>query len=365
VQPFHDVRAQYAAHREEIDAAIRGVLESGEYILGRALARFESEFSRYLGAGHTVGVGSGMAALELALRALGIGAGDEVIVPAFTAVPTAMAVVEVGAVPRLADVDLDTFTLDPASVANEIGPQTRAVIPVHLYGQCADLDAIRDLAEPRGIALVEDAAQAHGATLGGRPAGSLAPLACFSFYPTKNLGSFGDAGAVVAADPALAARVRALRNYGNAGGGRFLEPGTNARLDDLHAAILSAKLPHLEAWNALRRAHAAAYREALAGCALDLPRERPGGGHAYHQFVVRSRERDALRARLAERGIETLVHYPYAIHEVEALRERVRFRERPLRAERAAREVLSLPIYPELPPDHLAQVIAALRAAAA
>jgi dTDP-3-amino-3,4,6-trideoxy-alpha-D-glucose transaminase len=302
-----------------------------------------------------------MAALELALRALGVGAGDEVVVPALTAVPTAMAVVAVGAVPRLADVDLGTFTLDPASLAREITPATRAVIPVHLYGQCADMAAIEALASCHGLALVEDAAQAHGAAVGGRRAGTLAPLAAWSFYPTKNLGAYGDAGALTTDDEALAERLRRLRNYGNRGGFDFVEPGRNERLDDLQAAVLRVKLRHLDAWNARRRAHAARYRAALADLPLALPVERGDAFHVYHQFVVRSPARDALRAHLAARGVETLVHYPRALSEIEGLAGRVRYRERPRRAEEAARTVLSLPIYPELPPEHLERTLDALR----
>jgi dTDP-4-amino-4,6-dideoxygalactose transaminase len=271
-----------------------------------------------------------------------------------------MAVVAAGATPRLADVDLDTFALDPASLAREITPAARAVIPVHLYGQCADMDAIGEIAARHGLAVVEDAAQAHGAALGARRAGTLGRIAAWSFYPTKNLGAYGDAGAVTTDDEPLAERVRALRNYGNRGGFHFAEPGRNERLDDLQAAVLRVKLRHLERWNERRRAHAARYRERLAGTRLVLPVERPGAVHVYHQFVVRAPERDALRAELASQGIETLVHYPLALSQVEGLAGRVRFRERPLRAEEGARSVLSLPVYPELPAEHLERAIDAL-----
>jgi dTDP-4-amino-4,6-dideoxygalactose transaminase len=359
-QPFHDLAAQYRGLRAEIDAALRRVLEGGSYVLGAEGRRFEEEFAAWLGAPVAVGVASGMAALELALRALDVGPGDEVVVPALTAVPTAMAVVAVGATPRLADVDLETFTLDPASLAHEVTPATRAVIPVHLYGQCADMTAIDAVAARHGLAVVEDAAQGHGAAQDGRRAGTLARIAAWSFYPTKNLGAYGDAGAITTSDPALGERLRALRNYGNRGDFRFVEPGLNERLDDLQAAVLRVKLRHLDAWNERRRAHAARYRERLAGAGLALPAERPGCHHVYHQFVVRAPERDALRSRLAAAGVETGVHYPLALSEVEGLAGRVRFRERPLRAEQAARGVLSLPIYPELPPEHLERTADAL-----
>jgi dTDP-4-amino-4,6-dideoxygalactose transaminase len=362
MEPFHDVRAQYLAHRAEIDAALRAVLESGSYILGATLERFERAFGEYLGAPHVVGVASGTAALELALRALGIGPGDEVAIPALTAVPTAMAVWSVGAAIRVVDVDLATCTLDPDALERELTPAVKAIVPVHLYGGMADMEAIAAIADRRGIPLVEDAAQAHGSRTGARKAGTLGRIGCFSFYPTKNLGSYGDAGAVATADPELAARVARLRSYGGSGGYRYEEPGVNARMDDLHAAILLAKLPHLEAWNERRRAHAALYRARLAGGPVALPVERVGSRHVYHQFVVRSPRRDELRAHLASAGIATLVHYPEAVHQLEALRGCVRFRARPLRAEQAAATVLSLPIYPELPEAQLERSIDAVLA---
>lgn len=358
--PFHDLGAQYRAQRGEIDAAVARVLASGEYVLGAEGRAFEAEFAAWCGARHVVGVASGMAALELALLALGIGAGDEVAIPAMTAVPTAMAVLSVGATPRLVDVELATCLMDPASLAHELSERTRAVIPVHLYGQCADLDAIGRVAAERAIPLVEDCAQAHGARDCGRPAGTVGAASAWSFYPTKNLGAFGDAGALATGDPGLAERFARLRNYGNRGGFDFVEPGRNERMDDLHAAMLRVKLRHLDAGNAARRAHAARYRDALAESAVALPVERAGAHHVFHQFVVRSDRRDALREHLAKDGIPSLVHYPLALQEVEALRERVVFRDAPARAALAARTILSLPIYPELPADHQARVIDAI-----
>jgi dTDP-3-amino-3,4,6-trideoxy-alpha-D-glucose transaminase len=361
VRPFHDVGAQYRAHRAEIDAAVRRVLESGSYLLGAELARFEASFAAWVGVRHAVGVGSGTAALELALRAAGVRPGDEVVVPAMTAAPTAQAVLGIGGVPCLVDVDDDTLTLDPEAFVRSLTPAVRAVVPVHLHGQCADMAPLLAAARERGIVVVEDCAQGHGAAQDGRRAGTFAPLAAFSFYPTKNLGAFGDAGAVLTDDPALAERVRGLRNYARTADYDFAEPAGNERMDELHAAILSAKLPHVEAWNARRRELAAAYRAELAGTHLRLPVERRGAQHVYHQFAVRSPRRDALRKQLAERGIETLVHYPAALHQLTALRGRSRVPEPPRRAERAAGELLSLPIYPELPPEHFAEVVAALR----
>jgi len=360
--PFHDLGAQYRAQRAEIDAAVARVLGGGEYILGKEVRAFEAEFAAWCGAPHVVGVASGMAALELALLALGVGPGDEVAVPAMTAVPTAMAVASVGATPRLVDVSLDTGLLDPAALAEEISERTRVVVPVHLYGQCADLDAIGAVAARHGAVVLEDCAQAHGARDRGRPAGTLGAASAWSFYPTKNLGAFGDAGALATGDAALAERFARLRNYGNRGGFDFVEPGRNERLDELHAAILRVKLRHLDDGNQKRRANAARYREALAGAAIALPVERDGAHHVYHQFVIRCERRDALRAHLAEAGIPTLVHYPLALQDVPALRERVVFRKAPARAAELARTILSLPIYPELPEEHRTRVVEAIRA---
>ncbi len=363
MQPFHDVGAQYLAHRAEIDAALRRVLESGSYLLGAELTRFEAAFAGWVGARHAVGVGSGTAALEIALRVAGVRRGDEVVVPALTAAPTVQAVLGVGGVPCIVDVDDDTLTLDPQAFARAVSPATRAVVPVHLYGQCAEMAPLLAAAESRDIAVVEDAAQAHGAAQDGRRAGTFGRLAAWSFYPTKNLGAFGDAGAVTTGDPTLAAYAARLRNYARADGPYdFDEPAGNERMDELHAAVLGAKLRHVDAWNGRRRERAAAYRSALAGTGLRLPVERPGSHHVYHQFAVRSPRRDALRRHLAERGIETLVHYPAAMHELSVLRDRARVPEPPRRAERAVRELLSLPIYPELPDEHFARTVDALRA---
>jgi dTDP-4-amino-4,6-dideoxygalactose transaminase len=251
--------------------------------------------------------------------------------------------------------------MDPTSLAHEISDRTRAVIPVHLWGQCADLDAIGAIAARHGLPVVEDCAQAHGARDCGRGAGTVGVAGAWSFYPTKNLGAFGDAGALATADVALAERFARLRNYGNRGGFDFVEPGRNERLDDLQAALLRVKLGVLDANNEQRRAHAARYREALADASLALPVERAGTHHVYHQFVVRTPRRDAFREHLAARGVPTLVHYPMALHEVEALQPIATFRERPARAAELARTIASLPIYPELPAAHQNRVIEAIR----
>ena len=357
---FHDVRAGYRAQAARILAAVRRVLESGRYILDQEVARFEAEFSRYLGVRYVIGTGSATAALELALRALDVGPGDEVVVPALTAPATAMAVAAVGARPVFADIEPATYTLAPAALERSLSRRTRAVIPVHLYGQCADMAAIGRLAA--GIPVIEDAAQAHGARYRGRRAGTLGRLACFSFYPTKNLGAYGDAGVVATRDGALAARLRGLRSYGQSGAFAFSEPGLNARLDELQAAILRVKLRTLERGNARRRAHAARYRRGIRSPRVALPVEAAGRLHVYHQFVVRTPARDQLRTHLAARGIETLIHYPRALHELAAFRGRARMVAQPREAARAAAEVLSLPIYPELPLSALRAVIAAVNA---
>jgi dTDP-3-amino-3,4,6-trideoxy-alpha-D-glucose transaminase len=360
VIPFHDVAASYRAQQAEIDAAVARVLASGSYVLGAEGRGFEAELAAWSGARFAVGVGSGMAALELGLLGLGVGPGDEVAVPAMTAVPTAMAVVSIGATPRLVDVDLATGLMDPEALAHEMGERTRAVVPVHLYGQCADLDAIAAVAERHGAVLFEDCAQAHGARDRGRPAGTVGAAGALSFYPTKNLGAFGDAGALVTGDAPLAERFARLRNYGNRGGFDFVEAGRNERLDELHAAILRVKLRRVDAGNERRRAHAARYRAALAGSAVTPLAERPDAHAVYHQFVVRCARRDALRAHLERAGVPTLVHYPQALQDVPALRERAVFRSRPVRAAELARTIASLPVYPELPDAHLEQVISAV-----
>jgi dTDP-4-amino-4,6-dideoxygalactose transaminase len=359
---FHDVRAGYRAQAAGILASVRRVLESGRYIVDGEVERFEREFARYLGVPHVVGSSSGTAALELALRALDVGSGHEVVVPALTAPATAMAVVAVGARPVLADIDPVTYTLAPAALERALSRRTRAVMPVHLYGQCADMAAIGRRAAAAGVPVIEDAAQAHGARYRGRSAGTIGRLACFSFYPTKNLGAYGDAGAVATRDGVLAARLRRLRTYGQSGAFAFGEPGVNARLDELQAAVLRVKLRTLERGNARRRVHAARYRRGIRVPGVVLPIEAPGCHHVYHQFVVRTPARDQLRAHLAARGIETLVHYPRALHQLAAFQGRARIAAQPSEAARAAAEVLSLPIYPELPPSVLRAVIAAVNA---
>jgi dTDP-4-amino-4,6-dideoxygalactose transaminase len=348
--PFADLTRGVGSLRAELDSAVAEVLDRGRFILGARVAAFEDAFAAYCGARSAVGVASGTDAIAIALRAVGVAAGDEVIVPANTCIPTVAGVEAAGAVPVLADVDPRTWTLDPQAAASVVTERTRAVVPVHLYGLCADVEALRGL----GLPIVEDAAQAHGAEVGGRRAGSLGDAAAFSFYPTKNLGALGDGGAVVTNDDDVAATARSLRSYGERERYESVRHGWNSRLDELQAAILLVKLAHLEAGLGRRDALARRYER------VGLPRQHVPEGfrHAYHLFVVRSPERDELRARLAGAGIETLVHYPRAVHQHPAYE---RLGHDGLgESEALAREVLSLPLYPELTDAELDAVLAAL-----
>ena len=363
--PQADPRAGYLAQRREIDAAIARVLEGGRYILGEEVAGFERAFADYIGVGHGIGVGSGTEALVLALRAIGVGPEDYVVTVSHTAVASVAAIELAGAKPLLIDIDPASFTLDAAELARVLAsPPGRiaAVVPVHLYGQPADLDAILPLARRHGVRVIEDCAQSHGARLGAGRTGSFGDLAAFSFYPTKNLGALGDGGMVVTGDDALAERLRALREYGWRE--RYVSdvPGANSRLDELQAAVLWVKLGRLESCNARRAALAAAYDRGLAGLDLGLPARRAGASHVFHQYVIRAPARDALRQRLATRGIGTTIHYPVPAHLQPAYRGRLATGPAGLgESERAAREVLSLPLYPELGDEALAAVVAALR----
>jgi dTDP-4-amino-4,6-dideoxygalactose transaminase len=354
--PFTDLGSITREVRADVDAAISRVVSSGAFIGGEQVERFEDQWARYCQTACAVSVGNGTDALTLALRALGIGRGDEVVVPANTFVATAEAVVLAGATPRFADVDPETLLLTPAALEAAIGPRTRAVIVVHLYGQMADMDSLGSVAASAGLAVVEDAAQAHGATWRGRRAGSLGQVGCFSFYPAKNLGAFGDAGAVVTDDAALAATVRCLRDHGRARGSHYLHEavGTNSRMDAIQAAVLSVKLQRLETWTRARRRIAASYRDRLAGSAVRLVTEAAGSSGAYHLMVARVPARDQVGARLANAGISTGVHYPIPCHRQEPYR---RFGRGPLPvAERACSEVLSLPLHPHMASEQVARV---------
>lgn len=361
--PQANPRAQYLAHREEIDAAIARVLEAGRYILGEECAAFEREFAEYIGVRYAIGVGSGTEALHLALAACKIGPGDEVIAPAHTAVATVAAIELTGATPVLVDIDPQNFNLDPTRLEAAITPRTRAIIPVHLYGQAADLDPILAIARRYSLRVVEDCAQAVGATYHGRRVGSWGDIAAFSFYPTKNLGAIGDGGMVVTNDAALAERAGLLRQYGWRE--RYISEiaGWNTRLDELQAAILRVKLRYLEEDTELRLKWVEIYKD-LSGLTnltgLELPQEMPYGRHVYHLYVVRHPRRDELQAYLKERGIGTLVHYPAPIHLQPAYRGRLGDMGSFPHAEQAAREVLSLPLYPELTESQVRAVVEAI-----
>ncbi|MEU1804215.1 DegT/DnrJ/EryC1/StrS family aminotransferase [Streptomyces sp. NPDC019937] len=366
--PFLNLRAAYLELKRDIDAATGRVLDSGRYLLGPELAAFETEWAAYCGARHCVAVGSGCDALELALRAMDIGPGDEVIVPAHTFAATWLAVSATGAEPVAVEPEPATFTLDPERVEAAIISRTRAILPVHLYGHPADLAALSEVAERHGVRILEDAAQAHGAQAYGRRVGAWSTTA-FSFYPGKNLGGFGDGGAVVTDDAELAERVRLLRNYGSREKYRHEIRATNSRLDELQAAVLRVKLAHLDAWTERRAAVAARYLDGLAGLdgpdGLVLPRPAPWAEPVWHLFVIRSADRSALRERLAAAGVETLIHYPVPVHRSEAYAgSRQAARAQPV-AERLAREVLSLPMGPHLSDDAVTAVIEAVRSAVA
>lgn len=359
--PFTDLAAMASEVWPSIETDYLTRLLGGGYVGGSAVTGFEREWAAYCGADHAVGVGSGTDALQLALAALGIGPGDEVVIPASTFIATAAAVVRAGAIPRFADVSDDTLLLTPRTLAGAITPRTRAVVVVHLFGQMPDMAALAAVAADAGICLVEDAAQAHGAEWSGHRAGSYGAAASFSFYPGKNLGAFGDAGAVVTSRPELAGRVRALANHGRPDGDSHHEHrylGTNSRLDALQATVLSGKLARLETWTSRRIALAARYRALLADANLKLTGVAPAARHVYHLFVVRVARRDRVRAELARRGIRTGVHYPVPCHLQPPLR---RFADRSLPvAERAAGEVLSLPMFPHLTGGQLDTVCAVL-----
>ena len=346
--PLVDLVGQYAALQDEIVPALRRVMEAGDFILGAEVTRFEAEFAAFCGATHCVGVASGTDALLLALRALGIGPGDEVIVPGNTFIATALAVSHAGATPVLADVRESDFCLDPAAFEAAITPRTKAVVPVHLFGHPAPMDEIVSIARGHGLKVLEDACQAHGARWHGRPAGSLGDAAAFSFYPGKNLGAYGDGGAVVTNDPDVDERLRLDRQYGQRVKYVHDSLGMNSRLDTLQAAILRIKLARLEGWNARRRALADRYSAALADAGVILPQTAPGVLHAWHLYVVRHPDRDALLREMGARGIGCGIHYPVPLHLQAPYRALRTVPEGLPVATRLAGEILSLPLFPEL-----------------
>ena len=362
--PFLELGSVYRESQAGIDAALARVAASGWYLMGKELAAFEAHYARFCGVRHCVGVANGLDALHLALRALGVGEGDEVIVPSNTYIATWLAVSQCGAKVVPVEPVQATYNLDPAGVAAAITERTKVILPVHLYGQPADMDPINSLAEQHGLRVLDDCAQAHAATYKGRPVGSLADLSAWSFYPGKNLGAFGDAGAVTSDDAAVAEQVRVLGNYGSRVKYHNEVKGYNSRLDELQAAVLAAKLTGLRSATERRRSIAARYLESMQGLPLTLPQVPPFAEPAWHLFVVRHADRDALQKRLAERGIGTLIHYPVAPHLQPAYAEMGWKPGRFPIAEAIHAEVLSLPMWPAMNEAAVEQVIEAVRACA-
>lgn len=356
--PFLDLSRQYKTIAEEINQAIHEVLVSGQFILGPNVRALEQELASYCGASCGIGVASGTDALRLALRAVGVGPGSEVITSPFTFIATAEMVSQLGAVPVFADIDPGTYTLDPDQVARKVTRRTRAIIPVHLYGHPADMGAIMDLAERRGLWVIEDAAQAVGAECQGRRVGAIGHLGCFSFFPTKNLGGYGDGGFVTTNDAGLAERIRMLRHHGSHRKHFYEFLGWSSRLDELQAAVLRVKLRHLDGWTERRRAHARRYRELLAPVPVCLPAERAGDRAVHHLFTIRTPQRDELQEYLSEQGIQTMVYYPMPLH-LQPLYRNPGAGSLP-ESERASREVLSLPLFPEIESEELAAVASAI-----
>jgi dTDP-4-amino-4,6-dideoxygalactose transaminase len=358
--PLVDLTAQYHSIKEEIDSAVHVTLESGHFILGPTVSRFEESVAAYLGVEHAIGLASGTDALVLALRALNIGPGDEVIIPAYTFFATAGTVMSLGAKPVFVDIDPISYQIDVSQIEHCISPATKAIIPVHLYGHPADMQPILQLAFSHGLKVIEDNAQAFGATYQGKKTGSLGDVSCLSFFPTKNLGAYGDGGMVVTNDATLADRMRMLRTHGWKKKYYSEEVGYNSRLDALQAAILQAKFPHVDSWNEKRRELARRYSEKLAPLGIPIPVECNGDRHVYHLYIIRSERRAALQVFLKEKGIASEVYYPLPPHLSTPCRQ-FGYKEGDFpHAERASRETLALPLYPELTTEQQDYVIAAI-----
>jgi dTDP-4-amino-4,6-dideoxygalactose transaminase len=359
--PFLDLKAHHRPLRAELDAAIAAVVDSCAFAGGPFVAKFEQEFAAFCGARFAVGVGNGTDALWLSLLALGVGPGDEVITVPHTFMATAEAISYCGARPVFVDIEETTQTMDPAQLERAITPRTKAIIPVHLFGQMADMEAIMAIAKKRGISVIEDACQAHGAKQNGRGAGTLGATGCFSFYPGKNLGAFGEAGAIITNDPELKRKMDVFRDHGQAKKYYHSEIGWNARMDGIQAAVLSVKLRHLQAGNDRRRAHAALYNELLADLPLVIPTEASGNHHVYHIYPVRVANRDQVLSALTQAGIGCGIHYPVPVHLQQAY---AALKHGPGSfpvSERCASELLSLPMYPELTPDQIRLAVEELK----
>jgi dTDP-4-amino-4,6-dideoxygalactose transaminase len=358
--PYLDLKAQYQSIKPEIDAAIARVLDSCQFVLGSEVAGFEQEFATYCGAAECIALNSGTSALHLALLAAGVGTGDEVITVPFTFVASVAAIIYAGARPVLVDIDPRSFTMDPAAIEAAITPRTKAILPVHLYGQPADMDPIMEVARRHRLVVIEDAAQAHGAKYKGRPVGSIGDMACFSFYPGKNLGAYGEGGAVTTSNADYARTIRMLRDWGQDRKYHHVLRGYNYRMEGLQGAILRVKLRHLEPWTEARRIIAAKYNELLADSELVRPSEMPWARHVYHAYTLRADDRDALQAALQEKGIQTGIHYPMPVHLQPAYAELVQMPLALPESENAAAEVLSLPVFPELTDEQIQRVTTAL-----
>lgn len=358
--PFLDLKAQYHSIKPEIDVAVAKILETSQFVLGEEVAGFEREFAAYSGAAQGIAVNSGTSALHLALLAAGVGPGDEVITVPNTFVATVAAIKYTGARPVFVDIDPLRYTMDPARVEGAITPRTKALIPVHLYGQPADMDPILEIARRRKLVVVGDAAQAHGAKDRGRPIGSLGDLVCYSFYPGKNLGAYGEGGMVVTSNDEYAKTIRMLRDWGQDRKYHHLLAGYNYRMEGMQGAILRVKLRYLEQWTEARRAHAARYRQLLEGAGLGLPVEAASVRHVYHVYAVRTDRREALMATLGAQGIQSGIHYPVPVHLQPAYADAAYARGSFPLAEKAADEVLSLPMFPEMTEQHIQLVSQAL-----
>ncbi len=356
--PFLELKRQYHSIKSEVDGAIKETLENGSFILGEKVTEFENAFARYCNAKSCLSVGSGTEALHIALRALGVGPGDEVIIPSHTFIATGLAVWYTGAKPVFADIDPETYCVSPESIKKAISPRTKAIMPVHMYGQYADMDAINELARKRSVAVVEDAAQSHGAEYKGKRK-VLGTVACYSFYPTKNLGAYGDGGAIVTDDADIAGKITMLRNYGQKKKYEHTMKGFNSRLDEIQAAILIAKLKHLDGWIEKRRKIASEYNKLLSSTNLGTPVEAKYGKHAYYLYVIRSKDRDELQKHLEKNGIGSMIHYPIPIHKQEAFSDYNS--QRLPDTEKAAEEVISLPMFPELTAEEVKTVAEAVK----
>ena len=362
--PYLDLKAQYRSIKPEIDEAIARVLESCQFVLGPEVAAFENEFAAYCGTTDCIAVNSGTSALHLALLAAGVGPGDEVITVPFTFVASVATILYTGAKPVLVDIEPRTFNMNPAAIQAAISPRTKAIMPVHLYGHPADMDFVVDVARKHGLIVIEDAAQAHGARYKGRPVGSISDIACFSFYPAKNLGAYGEGGAVTTSNPVYAGKIRSLRDWGQDRKYHHVLHGYNYRLEAIQGAILRVKLRHLETWTEARRRIVEKYGDLLADTDVVLPTEMEWARHVYHLFTVRSKNRDATQAALLNQGIQTGVHYATPVHLQPAYRDLGYGPGSLPESEKAAKEVLSLPMYPELTDAQLEVVAEALTACA-